>query len=211
MSRAALLVLVILALAGCADLRGPGADARVEVASWSLVGGHLVGEIVDRGPDNARALRVAADFYDAHGARLASGLAPAWRQVLQENETSPFDLPAPEGAVNATVRALGEATRAPAFERQHLEPRDVRTTQAVGSDTVAFQGTAYNAGDITIVGVEAQVTFRDEAGRVVGVARATPDAPALRAGEGSLFHGNATLAAPFLRYDVVVVTTGAAS
>jgi hypothetical protein len=172
-------------------------------------GARIVGEIVNHGPSNARALRVVVDFHAANGSLLGQAVAPAWRGILEEDERSPFDLAAPSGAVNATVRALGEATREPSTERQRLEPRDVRTQQAAGSDVVRFSGTAFNAGDLTVVGVEAQVTFRDEAGRVVGAARAIPDAPALRAGEGAPFSGNATLAAPFLRHDVIVVTRAA--
>lgn len=208
---APLLVIAIL-LPGCADLRGPGSDAKVVVRSWALVrdeaGTRLVGEVANQGVPNADAIRVVAEFYDANGTSLGQGIAPAWRRVLEENETSPFDAAAPRGAVRANVSAIAETTRAVSSERQHLEPRDVRTTQPVGSDVVAFQGTAYNAGDLTVVGVEAQLTFRDAAGRVVGVARAPAQDAAIRAHEGSPFRGNATLARDFLRYDVVVVTTG---
>lgn len=207
---AALVLFAILLVPGCAQLRGPGSDAKLEIPSYALVhdatGLRLVGEVVNRGTTNADAIRLEARFLDAQGHALSSAQAAAWRRVLEPGEASPFDIPAPAGAVDANLTALGESTHQPSYERQQLAARDVTARADPTSTNVTFQGTAVNGGDLTVVAIQAQLTFRDASGKVVGVARADTRDPAIRAGEGSPFSGNATLAAPYARFDTVVVT-----
>jgi hypothetical protein len=197
-------------LPGCASLRGPGTDAKVEVASWTFVrapdGLHLVGEIANRGPTNADALRIVARFADARGDPISVGEAPAWRHLLEPGESSPFDLAAPEGAASANVTALGESTRQGAWERQRLYAQDPEVKADASAMNATFRGLAVNGGELTVVSVEAQLTFRAPEGRVVGVARAPPADAAIRAGQSSAFAGNATMAAPFDHYDITIVT-----
>lgn len=206
----ALTLLVVLLLPGCAQLAGPGSDARVEVTSWTLVrdasGLRLVGEVANRGGTNAESIRVVAQFADASGAALGSQTTAAWRRILGPGEACPFDMPAPEGATNATLRALGAITHTGVYDRQSLFARDLASHPDASGANVTFEGSAVNGGELTIMGVEAQLTFRDDQGRVVGAARVSPDAPALRAGEASPFRGSAALSAHFTRVDVTVVT-----
>lgn len=205
--RVALLLVATLLLAGCAGLAPPRSDAKVDALSWALVDGRLVGELVNHGPSNAAKVRVVATFFAANGSQLGRASAPAWRLLLEAGESSAFDLDAPAGAVNATVLAEAEATRDVGFERQHLAPRDVRTTQRIGATNVSVDGFVVNQGELPIASLQAHVVFRDADGKVVGAARVAPEAAVLRAGESTPFHADVALAGEFLRYDVVVVTT----
>jgi hypothetical protein len=205
------LVVACLALAGCAELRGPASDAKLALRSYAILhdgpSSRLVGELVNLGPSNAGVLRATILYVDAQGNPV--GLVPAavWRDVIAANETALFDAPAPAGATSANVTLVGASSRVASAERQHLAPRDVRTSQAIGNATVSFQGFAVNEGELPVPQVEAQIAFRDAQGNLVGAARAFPESTSLTAGASSPFAGSATLAGEFLRYDVTVITT----